>query len=163
MIITSLGKIGIGTANPTSTLQIAGSLAKNSGTFDIPHPLLPPPARLVHSFIEGPRCDLIYRGSVKLINGTANVNIDSDCTSNSAHAMTQGTFVSLCSNPIYYLQNSTSFDRIRGNINDNILTIICENNTSSDLINWMVVAERSDPFVKHWDRTDPNGALIPEY
>ena len=43
--------------------------------------------------------------------------------------MTQGTFVSLCTNPVYYLQNDGSFDRIRGSINVNILNIICENNT----------------------------------
>ena len=157
------GRVGIGTTNPGSTLTVNGSLSKSSGTFDIPHPILPEPNRLVHSFLEGPRCDLIYRGSVKLENGSASVNIDSDCTSNASHAMTQGTFVSLCTSPVYYLQNDGSFDRVRGTINGNILTIICENNTSSDLINWMVVAERKDDFIKQWNRTDSDGHLIPEY
>ena len=159
----STGNVGIGTTNPGSTLTVNGSLSKSSGTFDIPHPILPEPNRLVHSFLEGPRCDLIYRGSVKLENGSASVNIDSDCTSNASHAMTQGTFVSLCTSPVYYLQNDGSFDRVRGTINGNILTIICENNTSSDLINWMVVAERKDDFIKQWNRTDSDGHLIPEY
>jgi hypothetical protein len=160
---TRNSRLGIGTTNPTSNLQVNGSLSKTSGTFDIPHPFLTEPKRLVHSFVEAPRCDLIYRGSVKLENGMAIVNIDSDCTSNASHAMTQGTFVSLCTNPVYYLQNDGSFDRIKGAISGNTLTIICENNTSSDLIHWMVVAERKDVLIKQWDRTDPNGFLIPEY
>jgi len=163
MRIKSTGNVGIGTTNPGSTLTVNGSLSKSSGTFDIPHPTLPEPKRLVHSFIEGPRCDLMYRGSVALVNGTATVNIDSDCTSNAAHTMTQGTFEALCTNPVCFLQNDDSFDRVKGKVSGNLLTITCENTQSSDVVNWMVVAERKDLFIKQWNRTDPNGFLIPEY
>ena len=156
--------------NPTTnrlqtdgSMTVTGALSKGSGTFEIPHPVLPEPKRLCHSFIEGPRCDLIYRGAVTLVNGTANVNIDSDCTSNAAHAMTQGTFEALCANPMCYLQNNETFDRVKGVVSGNILAITCENSESSALINWMVVAERKDPFIKKWERTDPNGFLIPEF
>ena len=164
------GTIGIGTTvNPGSnlyvqgTMTVTGAMTKGSGTFDISHPILPDPKRLCHSFIEGPRCDLIYRGSVQIVNGAATVNIDADCTSNAAHAMTQGTFEALCTNPVCFLQNDDSFDRIRGKVTGNILNITCENDQSSDVVNWMVVAERKDPFIKQWDRTDPDGFLIPEY
>ena len=157
------GKVGVGTTSPGSTLSVNGSLSKTSGTFDIPHPILPEPTRLVHSFIEGPRCDLIYRGSVDLVNGTATINIDSDCTSNAAHAMTQGTFVALCANPVCFFQNDDTFDRVKGKVTGNLLTITCENVDSTAFINWMVIAERKDSFIKKWDRTDPNGYLIPEY
>ena len=157
------GNVGIGITNPGSTLTVNGSLSKSSGTFDIPHPTLPEPKRLVHSFIEGPRCDLMYRGFVALVNGTATVNIDSDCTSNAAHTMTQGTFEALCTNPVCFLQNDDSFDRVKGKVSGNLLTITCENTQSSDVVNWMVVAERKDLFIKQWNRTDPNGFLIPEY
>ena len=77
--------------------------------------------------------------------------------------MTQGTFQALCANPVYYLQNNNSFDRVRGTITGNILQIICENTNSTDTINWMVVAERKDSFIEQWDRTDSNGYLITEY
>jgi hypothetical protein len=143
-------------------IQIPGALSKGSGTFDIEHPL-DSNKRLCHSFIEGPRCDLIYRGSVRLENGIANVNIDKECTANTSGSMSQGTFEALCANPIYYLQNDESFDRVRGSITGNILTIMCENTSSTDMIFWMVVAERKDPFIKAWDRTDTNGFLVPEY
>ena len=37
------------------------------------------------------------------------------------------------------------------------------NNTATDMISWMVVAERKDPFVKQWNRTDSNGYLNTQY
>ena len=146
----------------TGNVAIAGALSKGSGTFDIQHPILPT-KRLVHSFIEGPRCDLIYRGSVQLSQGNALVNIDSDCTFNTIGNMTQGTFEALTINPVCYLQNNISFDRVRGTINTNILQIICENNSSNDIIDWMVIAERNDQFIKQWERTDSQGFLVTEY
>jgi len=157
------GNVGIGTTNPTAALQVNGSLAKSSGTFDIAHPLHPTTKRLVHSFIEGPRCDLIYRGTVALTNGIATVDINRQCTHNTVGAMEHGTFEALCANPDVFLQNRTGFGRVIGTIQGGTLTITCENNTATDLISWMVVAERADPFIKQWDRTDNDGYLITEY
>jgi hypothetical protein len=150
---------------PTSgNLHIAGALSKGSGTFDIAHPLYPNTnRRLVHSFIEGPRCDLIYRGIIVLINGSASVYIDKQCTYAPENAMDDGTFEALCANPQYFLQNMSGFNRVIGSIYRGILTITCENNTATDMISWMVVAERKDPFVKNWDRTDSNGYLNTQY
>jgi hypothetical protein len=143
------------------SITITGALSKGSGTFDISHPL-DSSKRLVHSFIEGPRCDLIYRGTTQLENGTAIVNIDSNSVAQSDCAMTEGTFETLTINPVIKLQNHTSFDRVRGIISGNQLTILCENVYSSDTIHWYVMAERKDPFIKTWDRTNENGYLITE-
>lgn len=77
--------------------------------------------------------------------------------------MEHGTFEALCANPDVFLQNRTGFGRVIGTIKGAILTITCENNTATDLISWMVVAERADPFIKQWDRTDNDGYLITEY
>lgn len=142
---------------------VTGNISKSSGTFDIPHPLVTT-KRLVHSFIEGPRCDLIYRGKVQLTDGKAVVDLDTDCVESSDCAMTSGTFDVLTKNPVFYLQNETGFDRVKGFINRNILTIVCENATnSSDIIHWQVIAERNDTEIHMWNKTNTDGCLITEY
>ena len=69
-------------------MAIAGTLSKGSGSFNINHPLesKKDTHNLVHSFIEGPNADLIYRGKIDLASGSATVNIDT------AAGMTDGTF-----------------------------------------------------------------------
>lgn len=159
------GTLTVGmTLSGNGSVSIPGSLSKGSGTFDIEHPLYPNTnKRLIHSFIEGPRCDLIYRGTVALTNGSATVYIDKQCTYTQEDAMDNGTFEALCANPDVFLQNRTGFNRVVGSIYQGILTITCENNTSTDMISWMVIAERKDPFVKQWNRTDSNGYLNTQY
>lgn len=153
---------GIVTMN--GNLIVTGSVSKGSGTFDIQHPLKNDnKKRLIHSFIEGPRCDLIYRGTVKLTNGIAYVNLDTDCVQKPESAMSAGTFEALCTNPVKYLHNNNTFDKLRGNISGNILTIVCENNQSNANVDWMVIAERKDTFIKKWDCTNEDGYLITEY
>ena len=138
------------------------NLSTNYNSIDIKHPI-DTNKRLVHSFIEGPRCDLIYRGTVKLVNGQANVNIDTDCVEEQNCRMTEGTFEALCRNPVKYLHNNDSFSRIRGILHKNILTIICEDTNSTDSIDWMIVAERKDSSIRDWNRTNENGYLQTEY
>jgi hypothetical protein len=163
MTILGNGRVGLSTDTPSATLHVAGSLAKSSGTFDIAHPLHPDTnKRLVHSFIEGPRCDLIYRGKTTLVNGTAVVNIDKECTQSPEGAMDEGTFEALCDNPQIFLQNNQTFDRVRGVISGATLTITCETPAAVE-IEWMVIAERADPFIKQWDRTNPDGYLVTQY
>ena len=165
----ALDIVGAGTNNTSRLIKlydnvvVQGSISKSSGTFDIGHPLHPNTnKRLVHSFIEGPRCDLIYRGKTTLVNGTAVVNIDKECTQSPECAMDEGTFEALCDNPQIFLQNNQSFDRVRGVIAGATLTITCESQAAVE-IEWMVIAERADPFIKKWDRTNPDGYLITQY
>jgi hypothetical protein len=148
--------------NVNGSLTVNGTISKESGTFDIVHPLSTN-KHLIHSFIEGPRCDLIYRGAAKLQNGRARVNIDTDCVNDIDCCMELGTFETLCANPMYYLQNHSSFDRVKGDLSGNILTIVCENESSNDPIYWQVIAERKDENIKQWNRTNNNGYLITEY
>jgi hypothetical protein len=157
---TAHNQIVLGTS--INTVSVPGALSKSSGTFDIIHPL-DDSKRLLHSFVEGPRCDLIYRGSVALVDGRALVNIDLDCVDKPECQMSDGTFVALTDNPVCFLQNNQSFDKVKGTIENNILTIVSENSASADVINWLIIAERKDAFIKKWDKTNVDGFLITEH
>ncbi|NDD53026.1 hypothetical protein EBZ39_03965, partial [bacterium] len=161
-IITTSGNVGINNTAPSSTLHVGGSLAKVSGTFDIAHPTIRD-KRLVHSFIEGPRCDLIYRGTVKLSSGTATIDLDAHSVADSESAMTPGTFVALTCNPDVFLTNTTGFGDLVYTLNGAMLTITCEDSTSNDTVSWMVIAERGDNEILQWNRTNSYGQLLTEY
>ena len=139
-------------------LTITGALSKGSGSFRIEHPLPSKSAthQLVHSFIEGPKCDLIYRGKVDLVDGKASVNIDADST------MTEGTFEALCATVQCFTSNESGWGAIRGKVIGNILTIEAQDSASTDNVSWMVIGERKDPHIMDTDWTDENGRPIVE-
>ena len=146
------------TFEQSGNLTITGALSKGSGSFNIPHPLpvKSETHRLVHSFIEGPQCDLIYRGSATLVAGSATVNLDT------ASNMTEGTWVLLCRDEQCFTSNETGWSSVRGSVSGNILTIECEDATSTDTLSWMVVAERHDDHILDTDWTDADGHVIIE-
>jgi hypothetical protein len=135
-----------------------GSLSKGSGSFLIEHPLqeLEETHNLVHSFIEGPQADLIYRGKVTLVAGCAEVNIDT------AAKMTEGTFEALCRDVQCFTTNETDWSAVRGYVVGNILHIECQNNTSTATISWMVIGERKDKHMYDTEWTDIDGRPIVE-
>jgi len=139
-----------------SGLTVTGSLAKSSGSFRIDHPLKPETHDLVHSFIEGPQADLIYRGKVNLTNGKVSVNVDL------ASGMTEGTFEVLCCEVQCFTSNESGWNHVRGSVTGNILTIECQDETASDLISWMVIGERKDKHMLETSWTDDNGKVIVE-
>jgi hypothetical protein len=68
LTVTAAGDVGIGTASPQALLHVNGSLAKASGSFDIPHPdpEMAATHRLRHCFVESPtRGDNLYRFRVE--------------------------------------------------------------------------------------------------
>jgi hypothetical protein len=138
--------------------QVAGALSKGSGSFKIEHPLpsLSETHQLVHSFIEGPQADLIYRGKVSLVNGQAQINIDS------AARMTEGTFEVLCRDIQCFTTNESDWTPVRGSITGNILTIEAQDQTSTASVSWMVIGERQDKHMYETDWTDENGKVITE-
>nr|WP_278375047.1 hypothetical protein [Brucella anthropi] len=142
------------------SLSISGALSKGSGTFLIDHPLDPFNKNLRHGFVEAPRYDLIYRGTVQLVDGRASVDIDA------ASNMTSGTFAALTTNAVVTsLQNQDGFARLKpGAINGGSFEIICEDENCTDLVSWIVIAERNDPFVKSdlEPNTDGDGRFVPE-
>ena len=156
---TSAGTLKItGAGGPNGNINIQGSISKGSGTFTIPHPLESKKEthNLSHSFIEGPQCDLIYRGKVNLVDGASAVNIDTNS------GMTEGTFVALCRDVQCFTTNETGWTAIKGSVTGNILNIIAQENTCTDTISWMVVGERKDDNIKQSSITDNDGNLIVE-
>jgi hypothetical protein len=141
-------------------LTVTGALSKGSGSFKIDHPI---PAMedthyLVHSFIEGPKADLIYRGVVDLVDGSATVNIDT------VSGMTDGTFVLLCDDVQCFTTNEDNWDLVKASVTGNILTITSQNAASTATISWMVIGDRKDQHMTDTDRewTDENGKPIVE-
>ena len=141
---------------------IEGTLTKVSGSFDITHPL-EQEKRLRHSFIEGPRYDNIYRNKIRLSNGKATVNLDTDCVSPGGQTMAPGTWEKLNRNPDIFLQNLEGWSRLKGKITGSTLEIECEDENCMDLVSWMVVAERQDEHVMNSNMSDDEGRLILEY
>jgi hypothetical protein len=139
-------------------ITIPGSLSKGSGSFRIDHPLpeLEKTHQLVHSFIEGPQADLIYRGVVALVNGKATVNIDI------ASDMTEGTFEVLCRDVQCFTTNESDWILVRGKVDGNILTIEAQDETATSSISWMVIGERKDKHMIDTEWTDDNGKVIVE-
>jgi hypothetical protein len=139
-------------------LDVLGNLSKGSGTFKIDHPL-PEKSEthhLVHSFIEGPKADNIYRGKVELVAGKAEVNIDA------VSGMTEGTFVALNRDIQVFTSNENDWDAVRGKVEGNKLIIECQNTESTATISWLVIGERQDEHIRESKITDDNGKLIVE-
>jgi hypothetical protein len=137
----------------------SGTLTKGSGTFRIPHPLpeLTETKDLVHSFVEGPRPDLIYRDKVALVNGTAIVDIDV------AVGMTPGTWELLCRDPQVFVVNNQGWTPVRATVTESgIVTIEAQDLTCTDTIDWMVIAERQDAKIREANWTDDDGRTILE-
>ena len=142
------GGMGLGSTDDpgTDSLNVAGTLSKGSGSFKISHPLpaLTDSKYLVHSFIEGPKADLIYRGTATLVDGEVTVDLDT------AAGMTTGTWELLCRDAQCYTTNETGWHHVRGTVAGSTLTIECEEECD-DVVSWMVVACRQDDHMKNSD------------
>lgn len=140
------------------SVTVPGSLSKGSGSFRIDHPLptLEETHQLVHSFIEGPQADLIYRGVATLVAGKAVINIDT------AAGMTEGTFEVLCREVQCFTTNESDWVAVRGKVVGNILTIEAQDTTATSTISWMVIGERKDKHMLETEWTDENGKVIVE-
>ena len=132
-----------------NTIRAQGSFSKLSGSFRVPHVLagLTTTTDLVHSFVEGPQADNLYRGRTKLVAGISTVNID---TTNN---MTEGTFVNLNRDVQCFTTNETGWTAIKGSVTGNLLTIVAQDNTCTDTISRMVIGERWD--LAMYDPTNP--------
>jgi len=143
--------------NMTGNGVFSGSITKGSGSFKIDHPLesKKDTHHLVHSFVEAPQADNIYRGKVDLVDGSATVNLDT------VSGMTEGTFILLNTNTQCFTSNETGWTAVKGSVSNNILTITAEV-SCTDSISWLVVGERHDQHMIDTEWTDDNGKVIVE-
>jgi len=144
--------------NTVFSVSQNGALSKASGSFKIDHPLeaKKDTHHLVHSFVEAPQADNIYRGTATLSSGTATINLDT------VSGMTEGTYVLLNTNTSCFTSNETDWDAVKGSVSGNILTINCQNSSSTATVSWLVIGERHDQHMKDTDWTDDNGKVIVE-
>ncbi|MEO9336026.1 DUF2793 domain-containing protein [Mesorhizobium sp. SB112] len=145
MVVTAAGNVGIGTAAPTARLQVAGSLSKTSGSFDIPHPdpELNATHRLRHCFVEAPtRGENIYRFTVNA-DGAGTVRLP-----------LPDYWRHLNENPQIWVCADGHFGRAYGVVNDDEsgLVITCETTGS---YNVLLIGTRKDELAR--DYFDPLG------
>lgn len=154
----SSGNVKFQVSGSAGNVTISGSLSKGSGSFRIDHPLASKSAThdLVHSFVEAPQADNIYRGKVDLVAGQATVNIDT------VAGMTDGTFVALNREIQCFTSNETGWTAVRGSVSGNTLTISAQDNTCTDTISWLVIGERKDQHMYDTEWTDDDGKIIVE-
>ena len=93
---------------------------------------------------------------VDLVDGTTTVNIDT------AHRMTEGTFEALNTVQSWSSSNETGYAPVKCSISGNLLTIECQDATSTDTVYYEVRGIRKDQHMldTHW--TDENGRVITE-
>jgi len=135
-------------------VNVVGEFTAGTKTFDIAHPTKGGDWRLRHASVEGPKNDLIYRGTVTLAGGTATVDLDE------ASNMTAGTWAALCTNP--WSMVASSGNPVEWVLDGSTLTI---SGPAGAVCNWMVMAERHDNQVKgdQAPSSDSDGRLIVEY
>ena len=150
------GSITWGLESDNGDLILNGSISKGSGSFRIDHPLKPETHNLVHSFVEAPDASNLYAGMVDLVDGTATVNIDT------AHRMTEGTFEALNTVQSWSSSNETGYSPVKCSISGNLLTIQCQDVTSTDTVYYEVRGIRKDQHMLDTEWTDENGRVITE-
>lgn len=158
MTINKSGAVGINTTTPSATLDVNGSLSKGSGSFKIPHPLpeMTETHHLVHSFVEAPQADNLYRGRVALVEGAATVDLDE------AAGMTTGTFELLNRDLQCFTVNNEGWTAVRGVVSGSTLTIEAQDASCADTVDWLVIGERHDQHMYDTEWTDDDGRVIVE-
>ena len=146
------------TISSTDTATFAGAISKASGSFKIPHPLpeLNETHNLVHSFVESPRAENLYSGMATLVDGTASVNIDTHS------GMTEGTFEALNTLLTHSSSNESGYSPVKCSVVNNVITINCQDATSTDKVYWEVRGERKDAHMLDTEWTDDEGHVIVE-
>ncbi|WP_435657956.1 hypothetical protein [Brucella pituitosa] len=140
--------------------RVPGALTAGSKSFIIDHVKDRYNKYLVYMSTEAPKAGIEDWGSIRLLNGQAEVDLDI------AAGQMHGTFALLTQKAIVVSVNNLDGDtRLRaGRIIDGKFTIFADDPECDDEVTWHVKAERADPFIKSHPYCDPEtGLLIPEH
>lgn len=158
-----IGNASAGTIKLTLSYDGDGDFAGDvdvTGTknFRIPHPLSSKTDthNLYHCAIETTEAGTVYPGMVDLVDGTAVVNIDT------AHRMTEGTFEALNTVQSWMSSNETGYSPVKCSLSGNLLTIECQDATSTDTVYYEVRGIRKDQSILDSKKTDDDGRLVIE-
>jgi len=138
-----------------------GAINGTAKNFEIDHTADPDNYDLRHCATEAPEMLVEYRGIAKLTNGRVTVNVEDH------YGVMTNTFINLWADAhVHALQNQDGFARVRPSpVDGATFDIICEDETCSDNVAWLVMARRNDPYVR-WSGcnfTDDEGRLIVEF
>lgn len=155
--VSSSNVIQLGNTNVTDVIT-SGIITGKAKNFTIEHPLekMRETHVLKHASIEAPRLDLIYRDTVPLCDGRAQINIDTH------FRMSEGTFCALSTHPSTFVSNESDWDPVKASMQGNILHITCKNPDSVARVAFMVVSERRDEGIVESHITDDDGRFVPE-
>ena len=150
---------GFWTLDPaTSTISTTYTISAPTKNFRIDHPL--PELRethdLVYTSVEGPSADLLFHGTVQLVNGNASINIDNNSN------QTNGTFESLCGNIKCFTENTTDWTPVRGKVEGNILNIEAKDSNCEAIVDWMIIGTRKDGELNEIPTSGENSEFYPE-
>ncbi|WP_435658070.1 hypothetical protein [Brucella pituitosa] len=137
-----------------------GAFTAGSKSFKIDHPKDPYNKYLVYMSTEAPKAGIEDWGTIRLVSGQAEVDLDI------AAGQMSGTFAALTQRAIVVsVINLDSHTPVRtGRITDGKFTIFADDPECDDEVTWHVKAERADPFIKSHPYCDPvTGLLIPEH
>lgn len=138
-------------------VHCAGSFSKSNGTFLVDHPLDPANRDLVHGFVESSEYLIIYRVTVVLAGGAANVDLDAYL------GFTAGTLAELADGLAVYSLYSEGAAHVAATIAGATLTLASADAGDTSQVNLLVAARRKDPYIKLDPWVDADGSLIPEH
>jgi hypothetical protein len=147
----------INSATPSGGCDLnveAGSLNVNGAkNFRINHPL-DENKYLIHTSVEAPRADLIYRGTVQLVAGTAAITLDEE------YGLIPGTWEELCRNPQVWVTSVDGWELCKGSVVDGVLTIQAKDPACVETVSWLVVAERQDEVMYTYGHDEDGRPLL---
>lgn len=142
----------------TNTISTTYTISAPTKNFRIDHPL--PELRETHDLVytsaEGPSADLLFHGTVQLVNGNASINIDNNSN------QTNGTFESLCGNIKCFTENTTDWTPVRGKVEGNILNIEAKDSNCEAIVDWMIIGTRKDGELNEIPTSGEDGEFYPE-
>ena len=161
-------RLGVGVTNPSYALEVngaahvSGALSKGSGSFKIDHPLpeMKDTHNLYHSFIEGPRADLIYRGQAfGCTNGRADRSTSTPHLQHDLRDVCRSQSAT-CSR---FTSNESDWDPVRGSVvGATSSPLSVKTPRRRHFVSWLVIGERHDQHMYDTDWTDANGRVVPE-